>query len=337
MTKCQRCDAKSPNAFLCQRCERTIAGLLADMPWWLNRLVETATGQTRMADTGGRRSARRKDLDGETPLAECIERFPDDTETDLDKARAARAKAALAHALAAGRVNAKASELLGAIDDSLRYWVKELCDSRGVPYTRSPLARATAPGSEYATWLRVHVASISASELAGDIAMDIETHLDDIVAAVNRPVHVMFLGACPTWIEDRNTTCGRRLRAPQDAIEVHCRACAATHNVNRLLMGQLSDAKREPVAFDELVRINSCLPDGYGIPARTLRWWRQSDALKPRGWLRADGHRGITRHNPDDVPLYSWSDVEKLRDSKRQKGATGASAHKRNAGVGSAT
>ena len=300
------------------------------MPWWLNRLVETATGQTRMADTGGRRSARRKDLDGETPLAECIERFPDDTETDLDKARAARAKAALAHALAAGRVNAKASELLGAIDDSLRYWVKELCDSRGVPYTRSPLARATAPGSEYATWLRVHVASISASELAGDIAMDIETHLDDIVAAVNRPVHVMFLGACPTWIEDTNKTCGRSLRAPQGSVEVFCRNCQTTHNVNRLIMGQLSDAERKPQPFDELLRINSRLPEGYGIPRTTLLYWRDSSALKPRGWLRSDGHRGIAQHHPDDTPLYSWADVQALRDSRKQKTATGATAHNRN-------
>ena len=337
MTECQRCAAKSPNAFLCQRCERTIAQVLADLPWWLNRLVETATGQTRMADTGGRRSARRKDLDGETPLAECIEKFPDDTETDLAKARAARAKAALAHALAAGRVNAKASELLGAIDDSLRYWVKELCDARGVAYARSPLARATAPGSEYATWLRVHITAVSASEFAGDIAMDIETHHDDIVEAVNRPRHVLFLGLCPTWDDDRHSTCGRRLRAPQDAIEVHCRRCNHTHNVNRLLMGQLSDAEREPLPFDELVRINNCLPEGYGIPPRTLRFWRQTETLKPRGWLRADGHRGITRHHPDDVPLYSWADVRKLRDSRPQKTATGASAHRRDCGVGSAT
>ena len=337
MTECQRCAAKSPNGFLCQRCERTIAGVLADLPWWLNRLVETATGQTRMADTGGRRSARRTDLDGEKPLAECIERFPDDNETDLDKARAARAKAALAHALAAGRVNAKASELLGAIDDSLRYWVKEICDTRGVVYERSPLARATAPGSEFATWLRVHITAVSASEFAGDICGDIETHLDDIIEAVNRPRHVLFLGLCPTWDDDRHSTCGRRLRAPQDAIEVHCRACGHTHNVNRLLMGQLADAEREPLPFDELVRINACLPEGYGVPARTLRFWRQTEALKPRGWLRADGHRGIARHNIEDVPLYSWADVKRLRDARRQEKATGASAHRRNSGVGSAT
>lgn len=171
--------APSPHAYLCTRCTKLIAQLLADLPWWLNRLVETATGQTRMTDSGGRRSARRTDLNGEKPLAACIERFPDDGETDLDKARAARAKAALAHALAAGRVNAKASELLGAIDDSLRYWVKELCDARGVAYERSPLARTTAPGSEFATWLRVHITAVSASEFAGDMA--------ELMASVGKP------------------------------------------------------------------------------------------------------------------------------------------------------
>ena len=332
MSDCQRCGGHA-QTYLCARCEKTIAQVLADLPWWLDRLTETAVGQTRMSDNGGRRSARRTDLDGEKTLAACIEELPPGD--DLDKARKARERHALAVALASGGCNARASELLAEIDDSLGYWMRTLCEDRGLEVPNLPAGRSLGRGK--ARWLRKHLSAIVTSPSAGDIAMDIETHLEDIVEAVNRPRHILFLGLCPTWDDDRNTTCGRRLRAAQEAIEVHCRACAATHNVNRLLMGQLSDAEREPMQFDELVRINNCLPEGYGVPARTLRFWRQTKALRPRGWLRADGHRGITRHSPDDVPLYSWADVKRLRDARRQEKATGASAHRRNSGVGSAT
>jgi hypothetical protein len=322
MSECQRCAGKAQN-FLCAHCERALGQSLADLPWWLDRLTETATGQTRMADNGGRRAARKVDLDGEKPLAECIETLPPGD--DLDKARKQREKHALAVALATGGCNARASDLLAEISDSLGYWMRVLCEERGRDVPR--LGAGVTYGRLRAKWLRKHLGAIVTSTSAGDIAMDIDTHIEDIVVVVNRPTHVLFLGLCPTWDDDRNATCGRRLRAPADAVEVYCHRCRTTHNVTRLLMAQLSDAERELQTFDELARINSCLPDGYGVPARTLRFWRQTEVLKPRGWLRPDGHRGIGRHAENDVALFSWSDVKKLRDSRKQRTATGATAH----------
>lgn len=301
MTECQRCDAKAHNAFLCGRCETHLRQVLKDMPWWLDRLTEAALGQTRMTDNGGRRSARRKDLDGDAELAACIEPLPPGD--DLDKARRERQKAALAHALATGGINARASELLSEIADSLRYWVKELCDARGVAYTRSPLARTTALGSEYATWLRVNVAAISASECAGDIAGDIDGHLEDLLRVINRPMRWWALGDCPGWIDkapDREEgPCGSALRVPENTAETRCRKCGTTHNVQLLLLARKHEAEGTPKTRRELVRYNRELPPEFQVPPRTLRQWLNTGLLQ----ACADN---------DGDPLYSWMDVRLL-------------------------
>lgn len=314
MTECQRCGGRA-TLFLCPRCESHLDKLLRELPWWLERLTETAIGATRMSDNAGRKSARRRDLDGETPLAEIITRFPDADETDLDRARKARGRAALARALAAGGINARASELLDTVADALAYWTRVLCEARGVAYAPTRPANHRSLGSDHAAWLAVHSAAVSASPEAGDICGDIETHLDDIVAMVNRPVRIMFLGECPTWIEDTNSACGFRLRAPQDAVETYCRRCRTTHNVNRLLLGQMSDTERRLLSWDELVRINRDLPAGYGVPPSTLRHWCVTGVLAPRV--------------AGDSPLFAWADVRRLREKRPQKVATGAAAHRK--------
>lgn len=313
MTECQRCGGRA-TVFLCPRCESHLDRLLRELPWWLERLTETAVGQTRMSDNAGRRSARRRDLDGEQPLAECITQFPDADETDLDKARQARGKAALARALAAGGINARASELLATVADALAYWVRVLCEARGVAYAPDSGANRRSLGSDHAAWLSVNHRAISASPDAGDICGDIESHLDDIVAMVNRPVRIMFLGECPTWIEDAGHACGFRLRAPQDAVETYCRRCRTTHNVNRLLLGQMSDTERRPLSWDELCRINRELPPGFGVPTSTLRHWRNTGLLAPR---------------IAEPPMFAWADVTRLRAKRPQKSATGAAAHQK--------
>lgn len=333
MTECRRCGGKA-QLYLCQRCTTTLQRTLTDLPWWLNRLTEAAVGQTRMSDNAGRKSAARRDLDGETPLAACIEPFPDTSETDLERARRQRQRVALAHALAAGGINARASELLGQIADSLAYWVKELCDSRGVDYTPPVMAseRLTALGTAHAAWMARHVGAIAASELAEDICGDVEGHLDDIVRIVNRPVPIRTLGKCPTWIDGRDgqpgQPCGRQLRAPAEDSEVYCARCKATHSVNRLLLARFAEAERELLTFDRLCKVNRMQPEGFQVPLRTLQQWRKTGALPPRGWMRPGGLRGIAWHGDDDQPLYLWADVRMLRSKRPQADTTGAAAHK---------
>jgi len=293
MTECTRCGAKSNNAFLCRECLLTAQTALADLPWWLNRLTETAVGQTRMTDNAGRRSARRKDLDGDAELAACIELLP--KADDLEKARTARQKQSLAHAVATGGVNLRASELLAEIADSLAYWCRVLCEIRGLSYTPSPLPVTV--GANHARWLRVNAGAIATYDDAADIVGDIEGHLEDIVKVVNRPIRWWNLGECPGWRDDQ--PCQTDLRVPEGSEEVHCRKCSTRHTVQLLLLARKAEAETKHMTKRELTRYNRELPAEFQIPPRTLRHWLDTGRLTPCIKLAGD-------------PLYSWMDVRLL-------------------------
>ena len=293
MTECTRCGAKAVNAFLCRVCLTTAQTILADLPWWLNRLTEAAVGDTKMTDNAGRKSARRKDLDGDTDLAACIELLP--KADDLDKARQARQNAALAHALATGGVNARASQLLATIADSLGYWCRVLCEIRGLNYTPSPLPRT--PGANHARWLRVNIGAVATYDDAADIIGDIEGHLEDIVKVVNRPIRWWNLGECPGWRDDQ--PCQTELRVPEGSEEVHCRRCSTRHTVQLLLLARKAEAETKHMTKRELTRYNRELPAEFQVPPRTLRHWLDT------GRLTASIERA-------GDPLYSWVDVRLL-------------------------
>jgi len=293
MSECTRCGAKANNAFLCRPCLATAQTTLADLPWWLNRLTEAAVGDTKMTDNAGRKSARRKDLDGDVDLAACIELLP--KADDLDKARQARQDAALAHALATGGVNARASQLLATIADSLGYWCRVLCEIRGLNYTPSPLPRT--PGANHARWLRINIGAIATYDDAADIVGDIEGHLEDIIKVVNRPIRWWNLGECPGWRDDQ--PCQTDLRVPEGSEEVHCRKCSTRHTVQLLLLARKAEAETKHMTKRELTRYNRELPAEFQIPPRTLRHWLDTGRLTPCIELAGD-------------PLYSWVDVRLL-------------------------
>jgi hypothetical protein len=246
-----------------------------------------------MTDNGGRKSARRKDLDGDTDLAACIELLP--KADDLDKARQARQDAALAHALATGGVNARASQLLATIADSLGYWCRVLCEIRGLNYTPSPLPRT--PGANHARWLRINIGAIATYDDAADIIGDIEGHLEDIIKVVNRPIRWWNLGECPGWRDDQ--PCLTELRVPEGSEEVHCRKCSTRHTVQLLLLARKAEAETKHMTKRELTRYNRELPAEFQVPPRTLRHWLDT------GRLTASIERA-------GDPLYSWVDVRLL-------------------------
>jgi hypothetical protein len=297
VAECQRCGSKS-QLFLCSQCTTRVHRNLIELPWWLNRLTEAAVGQTKMSDNGGRRSTPRTGVKGETLLAQCIEQFPNEREEDLEKARRQREKVALAHALSAGGVNARASELLASIADGLQYWVKDLCDSRGIQYqalrfrgTRfiGPLRmgevrrpRPNAAGAEYALWLAEYVSAIASSEYAVDMVSDVEGFLEDITKRVNRPPEQRLCGPCPT-IKEGGLRCDMQLRAPRDAVEVYCPACKNTHNVEQLEIRLFNEISEQLFTIPELAKV--VLPKlGEAIPRSTLHYWLQKGHLKPAGY-----------------------------------------------------
>jgi hypothetical protein len=329
VSECQHCAAEVADAFLCGRCRTDLHDNLAELPWWLARLAETALGHTRMTDTGGRKSAARRDLNGDAELAACIEALPDCD--DLDKARAARQRAALAHALATGGINARASELLAEIADTLAYWCRVLCEERGIDYR--PARSAEALGANHARWLARHVESIAAASDAGDIADDIlgrDKHrrglIDQIEHAINRRWRWWPLGECPTPVRVEGPAqhgrphptvdCGVELRAREDAVAIRCPGCRTLHKVHRLLWARKSQAEAEPMTARQLTRYNHELPPEYQVPPRTLRHWLATGRLCPCAQNAGD-------------PLYSWIDVRLLLLRKPQKATTGAAARTR--------
>jgi hypothetical protein len=296
MSECTCCGAKANDAFLCRKCLLTAQTTLSDLPWWLSRLTEAAVGQTRLTDNAGRKSARRKDLDGDMQLAACIELLP--KADDLEEAREARQEAVLNHALATGGVNAKASQLLATIDDSLEYWCQVVSKARGMdytPYRPSPLP--TSQGANHARWLRINIGAIANHEDAADILGDIEGHLEDIVKVVNRPIRWWHLGPCPGWRDD--APCLTELRVPEGSEEVHCRRCKNTHTVQLLLLARKAEAEQKHMSRRELTRYNRELPPEFQIPPRTLQHWLDS------------GRLAACFENAGD-PLYSWIDVRLL-------------------------
>lgn len=308
MSECKACKGKA-QLFLCGKCVNKLRGDLAELPWWIGRLIESVVAQVKLGD-GGQRQVRA--MHGEDELASHIEPLPgckceDECDCDPVIARSKRQRAALAHALALGRVNANASELHADTANVLGTWIRHLCESRGIEIP------ALATTVRMARWLHANVSAIANDEAAGECVDELSDIRKRIERIVNRPQPRKFLGKCPTWNEQAQKSCGKELSASSEAIEVRCRDCRTTHNCNRLQLLLVNDQEREKVTMTRVRYLNRNLPPEYRIPERSLRQWIADGRLKPRGYLRPDGSRGISRHSEDDEPLYLWADVRRVR------------------------
>lgn len=327
--------------------------MLTDVPWWIDRLAEAAVGQAKLSDGGGRHTAANRIHGDDDALTECTCRHPhhegapcphlnDDGFRDCGcETYVANVRKLRSRALSDGGVNTRASRLLDRVTNSLTTIVRDLCETRGVvPEIGRNGVPSNADGREShsgsfpgglagqaALWLAQHVSAIAASEGAGQTFLEIrrfmgdERHDGEIGKVINRPIPMRTLGKCPTWIEEKRMACGVELSCRQGDVEVYCRGCRHTHNPDRLQLLLMKDLERKKIAFDKILKANRIQPEEYQVPERTLRWWRQESKLKPRGYRRPDGREVITRHSDDDVPLYLWDDVRKLRTEKPERKA----------------
>lgn len=324
--------------------------MLADLPWWIDRLAEAAVGDTCMSESSvGGVYESRYPIHGEDPTAHYLASYPGDAdEVPDDKAMNRRYESARRQALAAGGVNERASTLMDAVANTLSTIVRDLLESRGMqirPADDSVSSGSYRTARFSARWLLGQVGAIAADESAGRVYGEIHELVSNerrdgrIGRVVNRPIAVRDLGRCPTWNEDARSACGAPLRARADQVEVHCRRCRATHKVDRLQLLLINDLARAKVTAGEVLRLNRILPEDYRIPERTLRHWRDKETLKRKGYLRPcscghaskhhdrlrgvgcskcacaayDGREVINRHGEDDEVLYQWNDITKLR------------------------
>lgn len=257
---------------------------------WLENLADAATGHTRMGNDNGRRGGS-----DEAPI----------------------------------RVNFKASDLMVSVRGTLARIVQELCEDRGLTYvpvrfTRpnfiGPLPIGTLRGLQYtgggadlALWLLEHSDAVAVSVDAGMCFEEIETVINAIKIAIDRPPDMRTCGECPTMVGD-NKKCGNFLRADKDEDVVKCAECNAEHSVDRVIELSLARADHMPWTADAIMRI----VDDYGLRlnARTWRDWRQNGVVKPCLYQRPNGRIGIDRQNNEDAPLYRLSDVREAIAAK---------------------
>ncbi|SLF39618.1 hypothetical protein [Mycobacteroides abscessus] len=130
MTKCKRCD-RATELFVCKACVSELRDRLRALPWWLDRLTETAVGQARLSPSG--RGGRRRVLHGDDSLVSHVEPFPRDKDSEpTEKDQQERHQAALWHALALGRANGHASDELDRIGNALSTTIRDMCELRGL-------------------------------------------------------------------------------------------------------------------------------------------------------------------------------------------------------------
>jgi hypothetical protein len=330
---CQRCGARS-QAALCRTHESDLRRMLQELAGtvnpqtgrstagWIEHLADAAVGTVRMGGDGGR-----KTRGDDAPI----------------------------------RFNDKASQLLQQVQGSLGMWVRDICESRGIEYEPVRFERPgfigplqlgvlrglhyTGGGAPLALWLEVHVGAVLASEDAGQCFDEISALVDAISRMIDRREPVRHLGFCPTWNEDRRKACGATLRAPEDALEVFCRACRVTHSCDRLRLLLMGDLRRAKITWAQILKANKEQPEGFQVNERTLRDWRATGVLRARAWQRPcscghsfashgrkscsecsecvkyDGHYGNSQHTTLDVPLYAWEDIERLRAQRQPRGA----------------
>lgn len=292
--------------------DRRLAGLL-------HHLSTAALGQTRLSSGGARRGARRDThLNGERTLASHIEQFPNETETDLEKARNQRERIALNHALAAGGINSRATRLLGD--------ARELLVGAATRNGYAPLDMSDLAGT--ALWLAHSAADIAAhDDHAGQLHGSVNRLIGRIETAINRPVPPRFCGRCTTMVdrEGREQRCELALYASREAIEVTCPGCDTVHNAEKLFNQQLVESEYLRFTREELIG-NQRTNDGERywtglmgelgefVHWRTFaRWTAAGGALKPDGFRRPDGRIGTSRRSPECQPVYRLSKVRKAR------------------------
>lgn len=308
MIECRRC-ARKCELFICSTCADNLRLQLRDLPWWLDRLMESVVGQVKLSD-GGRGSSRRNVLHGDDSLASHIEKFPNENEVDLRKARRQRERVALRNALAIGRVNARASDEYDRINNMLGTWIRDICETRGVEVPRLNTSSAMA------LWLAKNVSAIAAQESAAECCDDVAVIIKQVERIVNRPTPPRAIGPCITdpapdeILEKRresgdlSTRCNLELTAAHKAKSVTCPQCKITHaDVEAVVDQNISEMGEMNMTIRMLVDV--VLPRlNETVPQRTLEQWIK------RGWLTVRGH---DEHGAQMVRL---NDVRDLRASR---------------------
>lgn len=116
MTQCQQCQGRA-QLYLCGQCTTELRDMLRGLPRWMRHLSEAAVGQVKLGEVGARGRSEPEGLVEYTDLENGDDRLTRDL---------AAGKFTLNRALAAGGVNARASDLVGEIRHMLADWISRI-------------------------------------------------------------------------------------------------------------------------------------------------------------------------------------------------------------------
>lgn len=319
-TQCLSCAADS-ELFLCRSCVAELRGVLTNLAQGpevngktseglLAALEDVCFKMTRLSSGTGHR--KRGD-----ELPDLFE--PDAADSTAEKVKRTR--------------QGQASDLLREARNTLTTIVRDVLETRGVEVRRAfkvvdrelvgPLLpgwrragndwRPTLP--EIANWLAVHVHSLACDESAGVWKRDVDGLVRRIEKVIDRPPAPRFCGPCIHYVE-RNRHCGALLYARRDAIEVTCRTCRTTHNIEHLSRYLENRADVMRFTSSEILIIMTTLNNP--IPPKTWWNWRNDGRVKVRGYKRPDnpdgtrGSVGLHRRSDADEPVYRLAEVRKV-------------------------
>lgn len=283
MTACQVCQAPTNNTYLCRDHTKMLRRTLDRLPWWLSVLEDTAVGNVRMGDKGGRTITRSSELHGDAPTmrplpgCQCADQ---ECSCDIDNARQKRQHTTLDWALSTGKVNGKASRLANKINNELTTTVRDLCQKRGVtPPSLSP--------SGCARFLAHHTTTIAADESALQIYDDATGWEAKIRRLVNRRPPPIPVGACPD--------CGTMLETRDNTITtVTCQQCDSEWDAAEVREWNSANLRQMSFTVTELLDLV--------LPARGIHVHRRYVQIRVRD-LNPTGYTGNT-------PRYLYGDVE---------------------------
>jgi len=309
--------------YLCERCVTELRATLRSLAHGptvnghptaglLDALNDVVTKQTCLGGGGG---GHRKRGDEIPDLFE-----PDAADSTPEKVKLTR--------------QGQASDLLHEAQNKLGTIVRDVCETcvvdvwvafRVVPdkgfvgpllpgWKRVPCDwRPTLP--EIANWLAVHVHSLACDEAAGTWKRDVDGLVRRIEKVIDRPPAPRFCGPCIHYVE-HNRHCGALLYARREAIEVTCRTCRTTHNIEQLSRYLENRADVMRFTSSEIMIIMTTL--NSPIPPKTWWNWRNDGRVKVRGYKRPDnpdgtrGSVGLQRRSDADEPVYRLAEVRKV-------------------------
>lgn len=307
------------------------------MPGLLEHLRGYAVGQSKRREQVRRTHHEPSHLNGDDALASHIDPLsgcdcPPDTDCScsVDKARDRRENTALNRALAAGGVNAAASELLNEMHYGLRVWAHGIAKKHNIT-----IEWKTTTG--FAHFLAQNVQKIALDEDAGQLVHRVRGFRRRIEKIINPPIPPRVCGPCPTEKDEGkgHSKCATPLVADRDATEVTCPECEQTFKVDDLIQRLRDDLDGWHFTRGEILEVVRAL-EKKTVSENTFKTWCQrgkkldgskvATRLHPRGWRRPGESTGVWhafREGPGDKPVYRMVDLRKfLADNETKRKVT---------------